>query len=121
MEKHLGNWIDWLGAILLFHLVCCLIRLCAGNCRQIEGSKTTAKLTAELLRSFISQQRLPHRYQAGALIDAVKSVGEKLIAANPVGMLNLLARLVKLSLGVFDFDSHFSLPVCYLGALFVIS
>ncbi|XP_057807839.1 uncharacterized protein LOC131022401 [Salvia miltiorrhiza] len=54
------------------------------NKRQIEGSKTTAKLTAELLRSFISQQRLPHSNQAGALIDAVKVVGEKLIAAKPV-------------------------------------
>ncbi|KAG6406225.1 hypothetical protein SASPL_133824 [Salvia splendens] len=54
------------------------------NKRQIEGSKMTAKLTAELLRSFISQQRLPHSNQAGALIDAVKAVGEKLIAAKPV-------------------------------------
>ncbi|CAA0822689.1 NagB/RpiA/CoA transferase-like superfamily protein, partial [Striga hermonthica] len=52
--------------------------------RKIEGSKATAKLTAELLRSFISQQRLPSSNQAGALTDAVKSVGEKLIAANPV-------------------------------------
>nr|GMD31779.1 translation initiation factor eIF-2B subunit beta [Ipomoea batatas] len=52
--------------------------------RKIEGSKATAKLTAELLRSFISQQRLPHTNQAGALIDAVNAVGEKLIAANPV-------------------------------------
>ncbi|KAL1564345.1 translation initiation factor eIF-2B subunit beta-like [Salvia divinorum] len=54
------------------------------NKRQLEGSKTTAKLTAELLRSFISQLRLPHSNQAGALIDAVKEVGEKLIAAKPV-------------------------------------
>ncbi|KAK4414538.1 Translation initiation factor eIF-2B subunit beta [Sesamum alatum] len=52
--------------------------------RKVEGSKATAKLTAELLRSFISQQRLPHSNQAGSLIDAVKAVGEKLIAANPV-------------------------------------
>ncbi|KAI5681687.1 hypothetical protein M9H77_02915 [Catharanthus roseus] len=52
--------------------------------RKIEGSKATAKLTAEVLRSFISQQRLPHTNQAGALIDTVKAVGEKLIAANPV-------------------------------------
>ncbi|KAK6163048.1 hypothetical protein DH2020_002889 [Rehmannia glutinosa] len=52
--------------------------------RKIEGSKATAKLTVELLRSFISQQRLPHSNQAAALIDAVKAVGEKLIAANPV-------------------------------------
>ncbi|KAL2461143.1 NagB/RpiA/CoA transferase-like superfamily protein [Abeliophyllum distichum] len=52
--------------------------------RKIEGSKATAKLTAELLRSFISQKRLPHTNQAGALIDAVKAVGEELIDANPV-------------------------------------
>lgn len=53
---------------------------------KIEGSKTTAKLTAELLRSVISQQRIPHTNQAGALIDAIKAVGAQLIAANPVGM-----------------------------------
>ncbi|KAL8529202.1 hypothetical protein ACS0TY_006588 [Phlomoides rotata] len=52
--------------------------------RKIEGSKATAKLASELLRSFISQQRLPHNNQAAALIDAVKAVGEKLIAAKPV-------------------------------------
>ncbi|CAI9101467.1 OLC1v1038800C1 [Oldenlandia corymbosa var. corymbosa] len=52
--------------------------------RKIEGSKTTAKVTAEVLRSFISQQRLPSTNQAGALIDAVRGVGEQLIAANPV-------------------------------------
>lgn len=59
--------------------------------RKIEGSKATAKLTAEVLRSFISQQRLPHTNQAGALIDTVKAVGEKLIAANPVGMWKISA------------------------------
>lgn len=52
--------------------------------RKIEGSQATAKLTAELLRSVISQQRVPHTNQAGALIDAIKEVGERLIAANPV-------------------------------------
>lgn len=56
-------------------------------CSKIEGSKATAKQTAELLRSVISQQRMPHVNQAGALIDAIKMVGEQLIAANPVGML----------------------------------
>lgn len=56
-------------------------------CSKIEGSKATAKQTAELLRSVISQQRMPHVNQAGALIDAIKVVGEQLIAANPVGML----------------------------------
>ncbi|XP_022864550.1 translation initiation factor eIF-2B subunit beta isoform X1 [Olea europaea var. sylvestris] len=52
--------------------------------RKIEGSKATAKLTAEVLRSFISQKRLPHTNQADALIEAVKAVGEELIDANPV-------------------------------------
>ncbi|XP_076889400.1 uncharacterized protein LOC143540148 [Bidens hawaiensis] len=52
--------------------------------RKIEGSKTTAKLTAELLRSVISQQRLPNLNQAGALIHAIKAIGEQLTKANPV-------------------------------------
>ncbi|EYU38271.1 hypothetical protein ABFS82_02G111800 [Erythranthe guttata] len=52
--------------------------------RKIEGSKATAKQTVELLRSFISQQRLPNSNQAAALIEAVRAVGENLIAANPV-------------------------------------
>ncbi|XP_021749449.1 translation initiation factor eIF-2B subunit beta-like [Chenopodium quinoa] len=52
--------------------------------RKIEGSQATAKHTAEFLRSVISQQRIPYTNQAGALIDAVKAVGEQLIAANPV-------------------------------------
>lgn len=52
--------------------------------RKIEGSQATARQTAELFRSVISQQRVPYTNQAGALIDAVKAVGEQLIAANPV-------------------------------------
>ncbi|KAJ7949337.1 Translation initiation factor eIF-2B subunit beta [Quillaja saponaria] len=52
--------------------------------RKIEGSQATAKQTAELLRSVISQQRVPYTNQAAALIDAVRTVGEQLIAANPV-------------------------------------
>ncbi|KAF3448781.1 hypothetical protein FNV43_RR09494 [Rhamnella rubrinervis] len=52
--------------------------------RKIEGSQATARQTAELLRSVISQQRVPYTNQAGALIDAVRAVGEQLIAANPV-------------------------------------
>jgi len=52
---------------------------------KIEGSQATARQTAELLRSVISQQRIPYTNQAGALIDAVKAVGEQLIAANTVG------------------------------------
>ncbi|XP_024961941.1 translation initiation factor eIF-2B subunit beta-like [Cynara cardunculus var. scolymus] len=52
--------------------------------RKIEGSKGTAKLTAELLRTVISQQRIPNTNQAGALVDAIKAIGEQLVAANPV-------------------------------------
>ncbi|KAM1401219.1 hypothetical protein FF1_028143 [Malus domestica] len=52
---------------------------------KIEGSQATAKQTAELIRSVISAQRVPYTNQAGALIYAVKAVGEQLIAANPIG------------------------------------
>ncbi|KAK9128932.1 hypothetical protein Syun_017729 [Stephania yunnanensis] len=52
--------------------------------RKVEGSHATARQTAELLRSVISQQRVPHTNQAAALIEAVRSVGVKLVAANPV-------------------------------------
>ncbi|MBA0692322.1 hypothetical protein Goari_009893 [Gossypium aridum] len=52
--------------------------------RKIEGSQATAKQTAELLRSVISQTRMPYTNQAAALIHSVKAVGERLIAANPV-------------------------------------
>ncbi|WOL11997.1 hypothetical protein Cni_G20761 [Canna indica] len=52
--------------------------------RKIEGSQATAKQTAELLRQVVSQQRMPYTNQAAALIDAVKAVGEQLIAANPI-------------------------------------
>ena len=52
--------------------------------RKIEGSQATAKQTAKLLRPVISQTRVPYTNQAGALIDSVKAVGERLIAANPV-------------------------------------
>ncbi|KAL6953139.1 hypothetical protein U1Q18_047672, partial [Sarracenia purpurea var. burkii] len=64
--------------------------------RKIEGSKATAKQTAELLRSVISQQRIPHINQAEALIDAVRGVGEQMIAANPVELAvgNILRRVL---------------------------
>ncbi|KAJ0988487.1 hypothetical protein J5N97_006843 [Dioscorea zingiberensis] len=52
--------------------------------RKVEGSHASARQTAELLRSVVSQQRLPHVGQATVLIDAVRAVGEQLIAANPV-------------------------------------
>ncbi|XP_039071870.1 probable translation initiation factor eIF-2B subunit beta isoform X1 [Hibiscus syriacus] len=54
--------------------------------RKIEGSQATAKQTAELLRSVISQTRVPYTNQAAALIQSVKAVGERLIAANPVDL-----------------------------------
>ncbi|KAJ6771406.1 hypothetical protein OIU74_017782 [Salix koriyanagi] len=47
--------------------------------------RETALLTAELLRSVISQLKVPATNQAETLIDAVKSVGKLLVAANPVG------------------------------------
>lgn len=52
---------------------------------KIEGSHASARQTAELLRTVVSQQRMPQTNQAAALIDAVKAVGERLIAANHVG------------------------------------
>ncbi|KAM0050059.1 putative nagB/RpiA transferase [Helianthus debilis subsp. tardiflorus] len=52
--------------------------------RKIEGSEATAKLTTELLRSVISQQRLPKTNQARALIQAIKAIGDQLTTANPV-------------------------------------
>lgn len=66
--------------------------------RKIEGSKTTAKLTAEVLRSCISQQRLPQTNQADALIYAVRGIGEKLIAANPVELAvgNIVRRVLNI-------------------------
>jgi translation initiation factor eIF-2B subunit beta len=70
---------------LLFIYLFIYLLMCDAS--KIEGSQATAKQTAELLRSVISQQRLPQTNQATALINAVRTVGEKLIAANPVGML----------------------------------
>lgn len=51
--------------------------------RQVEGSLTTAKRTAELLRQVVSHQRLPSSSPAPTLLEAVKTVGIRLIAANP--------------------------------------
>lgn len=52
---------------------------------KVEGSQATARLTAELLRSVVSLQRLPPINPAAVLIEAVRDIGVKLIAANPVG------------------------------------
>ncbi|CAN4091087.1 unnamed protein product [Withania somnifera] len=52
--------------------------------RKVEGSQATSRLTAELLRSVVSLQRLPPTNPAAVLIEAVRGVGVKLVAANPV-------------------------------------
>lgn len=65
---------------------------CGGS--KIEGSQATARQTAELLRSVISQHRVPYTNQAGPLIDAVKAVGGQLIAANPVGWFIIISLLL---------------------------
>ncbi|KAH7435029.1 hypothetical protein KP509_06G045900 [Ceratopteris richardii] len=52
--------------------------------RQVEGSLVTARLTAVLLRQVISQQRLASSAPAATLIETVKSVGLRIIAANPI-------------------------------------
>ncbi|KAJ7979821.1 Translation initiation factor eIF-2B subunit beta [Quillaja saponaria] len=51
--------------------------------RKIEGANVTARLTAELLRTVISQQKVPPTNQAAALIEVIRDIGEQLIAANP--------------------------------------
>lgn len=64
--------------------------------RKVEGSHATARATAELLRSLISQIRLPSTNQAEALIEAIKIVGAKLTAANPVELAvgNIMKRVL---------------------------
>ncbi|CAI5526255.1 unnamed protein product [Closterium sp. Naga37s-1] len=51
--------------------------------RQEEGRHKTARRTAELLRLVVSQQRMPAAHPTAALLDAVRSVGSRLAAANP--------------------------------------
>ncbi|KZV54439.1 hypothetical protein F511_09754 [Dorcoceras hygrometricum] len=82
--------------------------------RKVEGSKACAKLTAELLRSFISQQRLPQRNESGALIEAVKSVGEELIAANPVEL--AVGNVVRRVLHIIR-EENLSLTTAAVGGL----
>ncbi|PWZ23774.1 hypothetical protein Zm00014a_028127 [Zea mays] len=53
--------------------------------RKVEGSHAVARQTAELLRSVVSQHRMgSSANQAATLADAVRAVGEQLIAANPI-------------------------------------
>lgn len=51
--------------------------------RKIEGSLATGRRTAELLRIFISTSRYS---DALTLMEDVRSVGNKLQAAKPIGM-----------------------------------
>ncbi|KAL8109599.1 uncharacterized protein LOC141673008 [Apium graveolens] len=84
--------------------------------RKIEGSKTTAKQTAELLRSVISQQRVPHTNQAGGYIQAIKAVGEQLIAANPVEL--AVGNVVRRVLHIIR-EEDLSLTTASIGGLSV--
>ncbi|TVU30934.1 hypothetical protein EJB05_22588 [Eragrostis curvula] len=52
--------------------------------RKVEGSHAVARQTAELLRSVVSQHRMGSTNQAATLADAVRAVGQQLIAANPI-------------------------------------
>ena len=50
--------------------------------RKVEGSLATGRRTAELLRIFVSSCR---HSDAVALVEDVRSVGNKLQAAKPIG------------------------------------
>ncbi|AQK65610.1 NagB/RpiA/CoA transferase-like superfamily protein [Zea mays] len=63
--------------------------------RKVEGSHAVARQTAELLRSVVSQHRMgSSANQAATLADAVRAVGEQLIAANPIVMMNMTANMM---------------------------
>jgi len=72
--------------VLNCYFCICSYWFCFCDDSKIEGSQATAKLTAELLRSVISHQRVPHTNQATYLINAVRAVGEQIIDANPIGI-----------------------------------
>nr|GEU91490.1 translation initiation factor eIF-2B subunit beta [Tanacetum cinerariifolium] len=82
--------------------------------RKIEGSKAAAKLTAELLRTVISQQRLPNTNQAAALIHAIKAIGEQLTAANPVEL--AVGNIVRRVLHIIR-EEDLSLTTASIGGL----
>ena len=52
--------------------------------RKVEGSLATGRRTAELLRIFISTSR---HSDALALVEDVRSVGNRLQAAKPIGIM----------------------------------
>ncbi|CAK7327295.1 unnamed protein product [Dovyalis caffra] len=82
--------------------------------RKVEGSQATALLTAELLRSVISQMKVPQTSQAATLIEAIKSVGEQLIAANPVEL--AVGNIVRRVLHIIR-EEDFSIATNALGGL----
>ncbi|KAF8403607.1 hypothetical protein HHK36_011711 [Tetracentron sinense] len=82
--------------------------------RKVEGSHATARQTAELLRSVISQQRVPYTNQAGALIETVKAIGEQLISANPVEL--AVGNIVRRVLHIIR-EEDLSLSTSALGGL----
>ncbi|KAJ3673665.1 hypothetical protein LUZ60_005657 [Juncus effusus] len=81
--------------------------------RKIEGSHAVAKQTAELLRSVISQTRMAYTNQAASLIDAVRSVGEQLISANPVEL--AVGNIVRRTLHIIREEELSSTAVSYEG------
>eukprot|EP00250_Pteridium_aquilinum_P015953 c22857_g1_i2 orf=155-949(-) len=64
--------------------------------RQVEGSFDSARLTVLLLRQVMSQQRTPKSGHALKLMEAVKSVGTRLIAASPIELAvgNIVRRIL---------------------------
>ncbi|KAL9257216.1 Translation initiation factor eIF2B subunit beta-like protein [Drosera capensis] len=82
--------------------------------RKIEGSLATAKMTAELLRSVISHQRVPYTNQAEALMDAIRAVGVQLIAANPIEL--AVGNIVRRVLHIIR-EEELSLATASIGGL----
>ncbi|KAL6189421.1 hypothetical protein ACLB2K_040810 [Fragaria x ananassa] len=62
--------------------------------RKVVGSRETARLMAELFRTVISLQR----GTSAALVEVVRDVGQKLIAANPVELAvgNIVRRVLRI-------------------------
>ncbi|KAL2337152.1 hypothetical protein Fmac_011598 [Flemingia macrophylla] len=71
---------------------------------KIEGSQATAKQTAELLRTVISHQRLPHTNQVTCLLNAVRAVGEQIIDANPIEL--AVGNIVRRVLHIIREEDH---------------
>lgn len=70
----------------------------------MEGSRETSRLTAELFRTVISQQRVT----SAALVEVVRDIGQQLIAANPVGMYVFSSLLIS-----FCFQSRWEITYCF--------